>query len=100
MMDYELDQLRREFLADAYAKIREMESKIDRNFGPDSAKRLGDLAHQLKGSGGSYGFQRISSDAAELEKAVQTLAREKIEKRVASLRAEIVRQSEELAAAS
>ena len=31
------------------------------------------LAHQLKGSGGSYGFQRISTDAAELEKAVEVV---------------------------
>jgi HPt (histidine-containing phosphotransfer) domain-containing protein len=104
-MDYELDELRREFLAEAYEKVREIESRIESRIGPESVQRLTYLAHQLKGSGGSYGFQRISTDAAELEKAAENLAsgsdgdgsERKIHQHVANLREEIVKQSDQLA---
>jgi len=59
----------------------------------------------LKGSGGSYGYQRISTDAAEIEKAVERIARgeapdvkDKIRQHVQNLRAEISRSTEELSA--
>ncbi len=75
MVDQELDELRREFLAEAAAKVREMQATVDNGRSPQSIERLTYLAHQLKGSGGSYGFERISEEAAELEKAAERLIR-------------------------
>ena len=100
MVDLELDELKREFLAEAEEKIREIESKLsDRS--PETLERVSYLAHQLKGSGGSYGFQRISTDAAELESAIERLAHgeamdETIRQHAANLRSEIDRRSREL----
>lgn len=103
MVDLELDELKREFLAEADEKVREIQSRLDQR-APESLERLSYLAHQLKGSGGSYGFQRISDDAAELEKAVERLAAgdsdrldEKIQQHVINLRSEIDRRTRELA---
>lgn len=75
MVDYELIALKREFLDEAREKVDEMHASVE-NGGRDGAAldRLAYLAHQLKGSGGSYGYQQISDDAAELEKAVESLA--------------------------
>jgi HPt (histidine-containing phosphotransfer) domain-containing protein len=100
VIDLELDELKREFLAEAEEKVREIESKLA-DHSPESLERLSYLAHQLKGSGGSYGFQRISTDAAELEKAVERVAGgqaadEKIRHHVVNLRSEIDRRSREL----
>jgi HPt (histidine-containing phosphotransfer) domain-containing protein len=107
MVDYEFDDLKREFLAEARDKVLEIESSLDGDRSPDRLERLTYLAHQLKGSGGSYGFERISDDAAELEKAVEGFAQgqatdrieEKIQQHVVNLRAEIDRRSRELAVA-
>ena len=102
MVDLELDELKREFLAEAEEKIREIESKLsDRSL--EALERVSYLAHQLKGSGGSYGFQRISTDAAELESAVERRAHgeamdEKIRQHAANLRSEIDRRLRELSA--
>lgn len=74
MVDPELDELKREFLTEAREKVREIESNLDSRRHPDSLERLTYLAHQLKGSGGSYGFERISSEAAQLEKAVAAVS--------------------------
>ena len=71
MVDHELNELRREFLGEAREKVAEMQAALDRGRDPASLERLAYLAHQLKGSGGSYGYQRISDDAAGLEKAVE-----------------------------
>jgi HPt (histidine-containing phosphotransfer) domain-containing protein len=71
MVDHELDELRREFLGEAGEKVAEMES-LDLSAGATSLERLAYLAHQLKGSGGSYGFPSISTDAAALEQAIET----------------------------
>ena len=106
-MDFEFDELKREFLTEADEKVREMQAKLD-DRSPQSLERLTYLAHQLKGSGGSYGFQRISTDAAELEKAVESLVNdgrndrleEQIQQHVVNLRAEIERRSRELAASA
>jgi chemotaxis protein histidine kinase CheA len=75
MVDHELNELKREFLDEAREKVAEMQSAVERG-DHDSASldRLAYLAHQLKGSGGSYGYQQISDDATEVEKAVETLA--------------------------
>lgn len=105
MVDPELDELRREFLAEADEKVREIEAKAA-DHSPASIERLAYLAHQLKGSGGSYGFQLISDEATELEKAVEELAAghdasgiaARIVHHAANLRGEIDRRVRELAA--
>lgn len=102
-MDPELDELRREFLAEAEEKVSELEVKVhDRS--PESLERLTYLAHQLKGSGGSYGFQNISDDAEQLENAVEQLAADgneqaaaRIELHIGNLRKEIDLRMRELA---
>jgi HPt (histidine-containing phosphotransfer) domain-containing protein len=71
MVDHELNELRREFLDEARGKVTEMQSALTGEHNPDALERLSYLAHQLKGSGGSYGYQRISDDASGLEKAIQ-----------------------------
>ena len=104
-MDPEFDELKREFLAEADEKVREIQAKLDGDRGPQSLERLVYLAHQLKGSGGSYGFQRISTDAEELEKAVELLhsggqderVEERIQQHAVNLRAEVDRRMRELA---
>jgi HPt (histidine-containing phosphotransfer) domain-containing protein len=95
MVDHELNELRREFLDEARGKVAEMESALG---GPDGRDRLAYLAHQLKGSGGSYGYQRISDDAAELEKAIEDgRADGDLSTHVSSLRSAIERAAAELA---
>ena len=105
MVDHELDDLKREFLAEAEEKVREMQGALEGERSPDSLERLAYLAHQLKGSGGSYGYGKISTDAAEIEKAVESLAgvqndvriEERIQQHVIELRSEIDRRLKELA---
>ena len=105
MVDHELDELRREFLTEAQEKVREIEMTLAAASDAKSLERLAYLAHQLKGSGGSYGYQRISTDAAEIEKAVETIVKDgnanvkdKIRQHVESLRSEIDRSTQELSA--
>src|SRR5207244_10190917 len=75
MVDQELNELRREFLAESAAKVREMEASMNGGRSAETVERLVYLAHQLKGSGGSYGFERITTAAAEPEHASQRLGR-------------------------
>ena len=102
VVDHELDELKREFLDEARDKVVEMQTALDRVGDGDSLERLAYLAHQLKGSGGSYGYQRISKDAAELEKIVESMAgggspqEAKIQQYVLNLRSEIDRAAREL----
>ncbi|MGA8809414.1 MAG: Hpt domain-containing protein [Thermoanaerobaculia bacterium] len=105
MVDLELDDLKREFLAEADEKVREIQAKLDGEQTPEALQRLTYLAHQLKGSGGSYGFQRISTDAAELESAVELLSAEgtrpgiddRIQQHAFNLRAEVDKRMREFA---
>jgi len=105
-LDEELNELRREFLAEAEEKVREMQAALDAEASPEALSRLAYLAHQLKGSGGSYGYQRISTDAAEVEKAAEALTagqppaglEAKMQQHVVNLRAEIERSAKELGA--
>ena len=103
MADAELDELKREFLAEALEKVVEIESRLGEGSNRDAIDRLIYLAHQLKGSGGSYGFQRISFDAAELEKSLEKIMSGEangidgpIREYVGSLRKEIETRSREL----
>ncbi|HYC93084.1 MAG TPA: Hpt domain-containing protein [Thermoanaerobaculia bacterium] len=104
MVDYELNELKREFLDEAREKVDEMQTALDRVREREALERLAYLAHQLKGSGGSYGYQRISTDAAELEKVVESIdggssspvQEEKIQQHVLNLRNEIDRAAKEL----
>ncbi len=101
MVDYELNELKREFLDEAKEKVSEMQSALEKP-SPQSLERLTYLAHQLKGAGGSYGYSRISADAAALEKAVETLEHNgngidaQIQQHVVNLQAEIDRCAREL----
>ena len=103
-VDYELNELKREFLDEAREKVDEMQTALGSVEERSSLDRLAYLAHQLKGSGGSYGYQRISLDAAELEKVVESLTdgngngsdAEKIQQYVVNLRTEIDRALVEL----
>lgn len=97
VVDHELDELRREFLDEAREKVTEMQTALDALDG-EALERVAYLAHQLKGSGGSYGYQRISTDAAELEKCVEASSPDeaRIQQFVVSLRAEIDRAAKEL----
>ena len=73
-MDQEFDDLKREFLAEAQGKILEvfaLASGLSDANRKASLDRAGYLAHQLKGAGGSYGFQKISADASSIEKALE-----------------------------
>lgn len=104
MVDHELNELKREFLAEAEEKVKEIESTLLQERDSAVLDRLAYLAHQLKGSGGSYGYQRISDDATELEKAFESLARgetingieERIGLHVAGLQSEIEQRLAEL----
>ncbi len=104
MADQELDELRREFLAEAEQKVREMQASLSGSHDPKSLHRVGYLAHQLKGSGGSYGYQRISAESAEIEKAVESVSNRsadqgvetKIREHVTRLQSEIGERAREL----
>lgn len=104
MVDHELDELKREFLAEAADKVREMEAALETVRSQEMRSRLAYLAHQLKGSGGSYGYQHISTDAAEIERVVEEAADDElpdaseqaIRSHVLKLRDEIERRSGEL----
>lgn len=102
VVDHELNELKREFLDEALEKVVEMQTALDHVSERESLDRLAYLAHQLKGSGGSYGYQRISTDAAELEKVVESMAgggspqEAKIQQYVLNLRSEIDRAAREL----
>jgi HPt (histidine-containing phosphotransfer) domain-containing protein len=106
MVDHELDELRREFLDEARGKVVEMQTALESGGDAGKLERVAYLAHQLKGSGGSYGYQRISTDAAAVEKAIELLAEKghpeeprveaEIQQHVVNLRDEIDRRSKEL----
>ena len=101
MVDHELNELKREFLVEAQEKVREMETALGTADTAETLGRVAYLAHQLKGSGGSYGYQSISHDAAEIEQAVEmsgdgAQTREKIQEHVVRLREEIDRRTREL----
>ncbi|HVR44932.1 MAG TPA: Hpt domain-containing protein [Thermoanaerobaculia bacterium] len=68
-MDPEFDELKRDFLEEASAKVKEIAALLERDGIGDLAarERALYLAHQLKGAGGSYGFSSISTEAAGLE---------------------------------
>jgi HPt (histidine-containing phosphotransfer) domain-containing protein len=104
MVDPELEELKKEFLAEARDKVLEIETQLEIERSPQTLERMTYLAHQLKGSGGSYGFERISTDAAELEKAVERIVKgdhaerleEKLQQHVVNLRAEIDKRCREM----
>lgn len=96
MVDHELNELKREFLDEARGKVAEMQSAIASERDASALERLSYLAHQLKGSGGSYGFQRISADAAELEKAIESNGSGDLARYVRNLSSAIENAAQEL----
>ncbi|MBW3565346.1 MAG: Hpt domain-containing protein [Acidobacteria bacterium] len=95
-MDFEFEELKKEFLNEAKEKIVEMRAIVEAGFDEgDSLERLTNLAHQLKGSGGSYGYARISSDGARLEEILEgdgSADREGVERGLSDLEDEVARQ--------
>lgn len=94
MVDIELEELKEEFLRESEAKVLAIRSRLRERGSTPSAESLEtmlNLAHQLKGAGGSYGFERISTEAAALEQALEQLndgtsqAEAEIERRLGSL---------------
>jgi chemotaxis protein histidine kinase CheA len=106
-MDAEFDELKREFLEEAIEKVREIGGILDEGGeGRESIDRMLYLAHQLKGAGGSYGFSRISTEAAAMEAAFEKLlaAPQKpsadVRSRVEALSGEIESRMSELGSAA
>lgn len=110
-MDPEFDELKREFLAEAGEKVKELGSVLAASPGDvpttDGLERMGYLAHQLKGAGGSYGFPTISTYAAALEETLEEVGKAKgaelnsdITRHIQNLASEVDRRSKELAPAS
>ena len=105
MVDRELEALKLEFLSEAKAKVLEMTKAVDGGRDSESLQRLAYLAHQLKGSGGSYGYAHISNDAAEIEKTVEQItsggshedAESLLKAKVASLKAAVDDAEKEVA---
>lgn len=100
-MDAEFDELKREFLVEAEEKVREMESALATPASTEAVDRVIYLAHQLKGAGGSYGFQEISEEAALLEDLLETSGPSAVEagvrEKVRKLAEEINSRARELA---
>ena len=100
MHDPELDELKKEFLTEALDKVREMQSALDGDDSAGAIERVAYIAHQLKGAGGSYGYQRISSEAAQIEKTIEALSGggsdPAIRQHVANLQEEIDQRFREL----
>lgn len=99
-MDEEFDELKREFLAEAEVKINEIgqvTGEISESNLTASIDRAAYLAHQLKGAGGSYGFQKISTEAASLEKALERIATEGLDSTRGALKSCVDTLSSEVA---
>ncbi|HEX7190816.1 MAG TPA: Hpt domain-containing protein [Thermoanaerobaculia bacterium] len=105
MVDRELEELKREFLAEAKAKVQEIAATVDGSRDAQALDRLAYLAHQLKGSGGSYGYARISDDAADIERAIEQItagdnqdgSEARLREKVESLRTAVDNAAAELA---
>jgi HPt (histidine-containing phosphotransfer) domain-containing protein len=104
-MDFEFDELKREFLTEARAKVDEIRSALGQQSSA-AFDRMTYLAHQLKGAGGSYGFQKISTEAAELETTLERMGGQggpevvgKLQLHVSALADEIETRSAELKSA-
>ena len=100
-MDFEFDELKREFLEEAEGKVREIENLAGQSGDESARQRALYLTHQLKGAGGSYGFATISTEAASLEadlEAGKTL--DALVSRIARLREVIETRRAELASTS
>ncbi|MBN2580485.1 MAG: Hpt domain-containing protein [Pirellulales bacterium] len=66
-VDPELGEIVAEFVAEMPDRISAMQRQLeDRNW-----QALRQSAHQLKGAAGSYGFERVSPAAAQLENALR-----------------------------
>ncbi len=72
----QLQALRREYLAESPKRVAELRTLGARLAGGDAAalSECRQAFHRLAGSGGSYGFPRVSSRSREGEHLVQELA--------------------------
>jgi HPt (histidine-containing phosphotransfer) domain-containing protein len=63
-----------DLLEEYIASFEETASHIKNSLATRSFEQLGRLAHQLKGSGGGYGFPIISAAASKVEAKVKSKA--------------------------
>ena len=103
-MDPEFDELKREFLAEAGAKIDEIRSILTESRSFETRQRMIYLAHQLKGAGGSYGFSAISTEAASMEAVLERsdadiddTSVDELTKLIGNLAAEVTLRADQLA---
>jgi HPt (histidine-containing phosphotransfer) domain-containing protein len=94
-MDFEFDELKREFLAEARAKVDEISEALQTQ-SSEAFERMTYLAHQLKGAGGSYGFSKISTEAAALESTLEGMAGERSSDELARLKLHVQALAEEI----
>lgn len=94
-----LAELQREYLRDAPARLAELRKDLQafRNGEADALESLRVRFHRLAGSGGSYGFPRVTEIAREMEQRILTppaptpQEAERFEQAIADLKAELDR---------
>jgi len=69
---YEDDPDMAEIVQEFAAELPGRAAEIEQTLASADYNRLKTLAHQLKGAGGGYGFDRITEVAATLEEAVKS----------------------------
>lgn len=69
-----LRELRREYQAESSARVEELQRGVAALAAGDEGAETGlaVLFHRLAGSGGAYGFPRVSTAARELERLVRS----------------------------
>ncbi len=87
-----LRQLAREYIVETAEFIEQMAKKLE--FGEVDLEEIQKVAHKLKGSGATYGFDKISEIAAEVEAAAKS-GREKEAKKLFAELVEIIRMERE-----
>jgi HPt (histidine-containing phosphotransfer) domain-containing protein len=68
--DPDMRELVEQFVNNLQGRIQAMEQAVAGN----DAAELARIAHQLKGAGGGYGFDRIGESAASLEESAKAAA--------------------------
>lgn len=68
---YQAEDDFRELLEDFFEAAQERRDVLQASFAAGELSRVRTQAHQLKGAGGGYGFERLSELASDLEHACQ-----------------------------
>ena len=83
-----LRQLAREYIVETAEFIEQMAKKLE--FGEVDLEEIQKVAHKLKGSGATYGFDKISEIAAKVEAAAKS-GQEKEAKKLFAELVEVIR---------